>query len=62
VYTELWVLFPALHKPVMVMYTQNPSTQRVEAGGSEIHRHSNPHGEFEAIQGYMKPWNGEERR
>jgi hypothetical protein len=62
VYTESWVPVPALHKPVMVMYTHNPSTQEVWAGGSEIQHRSNPYREFEAFPGYTRPQSGEERR
>lgn len=37
----------------MVVHAYNPSTQEMEAGGSEFQGHPCPHSNFEAILGYI---------
>ena len=53
--TEPGIQPPAAPKLGLVTHAYNPSTQEMEAGGSEVQSPPQLHSKFEASLGYMRP-------
>lgn len=53
--TKPWVQSSAPRELGMVVCTQNPSAQELEAGGSEVEVHSQLHNKFETSLDPMRP-------